>query len=137
MEIKPYLRTINYYETDKMKVTHHSNYLRFMEEARIDFLRQIGCDYDKIEAEGICSPVMNANVNYIRTSTYPETLEITLKVLKCTAVKFVFGYEMKRGDKVVSTAETTHCLMTFDGQPVIIKEKFPELYEKMSAMVEK
>ena len=40
-----YFRKINYYETDKMGITHHSNYIRFMEEARIRFLEQIGCAY--------------------------------------------------------------------------------------------
>ena len=40
--IKPYVHKVQYYETDKMQITHHSNYLRFMEEARIDYLEQIG-----------------------------------------------------------------------------------------------
>ena len=29
-----YKRIINYYETDKMGIVHHSNYIRFLEEAR-------------------------------------------------------------------------------------------------------
>ena len=37
-----YIRRVNYYETDKMGITHHSNYVRWMEEARIDFLEKIG-----------------------------------------------------------------------------------------------
>ena len=45
-----YKHKINYYETDKMGVTHHSNYVRFMEESRIDFLEKIGWGYDKMEA---------------------------------------------------------------------------------------
>ena len=50
--MKDYIRKINYYETDKMGITHHSNYIRFMEEARIDFLDQIGCGYAKMERDG-------------------------------------------------------------------------------------
>lgn len=34
-----YIHRVNYYETDKMGITHHSNYLRWMEEARLDFLK--------------------------------------------------------------------------------------------------
>ena len=46
---KGYNHTVQYYETDKMGITHHSNYIRWMEEARVDFLKQIGWDYDKLE----------------------------------------------------------------------------------------
>ena len=37
-----YTHKVQYYETDKMGITHHSNYIRWMEEARIDFLEKSG-----------------------------------------------------------------------------------------------
>ena len=40
-----------------MGITHHSNYIRFMEEARLDFMEQVGWGYDKMEEEGVISPV--------------------------------------------------------------------------------
>ena len=55
--MRPYRHKVNYYETDKMQFTHHSNYIRFMEEARLDFMEQMGWGYDKMEEEGIASPV--------------------------------------------------------------------------------
>ena len=54
---KGYNHTVQYYETDKMGITHHSNYIRWMEEARVDFLKQIGWDYDKLEEIGVISPL--------------------------------------------------------------------------------
>ena len=48
-EVKEYGRKIQYYETDRMGIVHHSNYIRWMEEARTDVLEQIGLPYDKIE----------------------------------------------------------------------------------------
>ena len=36
---------VQYYETDRMGVTHHSNYIRFMEEARVAYLEQLGFPY--------------------------------------------------------------------------------------------
>ena len=65
-----YFRKINYYETDRMGITHHSNYIRFMEEARIDFLERIGCGYDKWEKEGILSPVTGLECKYKRPTTF-------------------------------------------------------------------
>ena len=59
MKMKPYIHKVNYYETDKMGITHHSNYVRFMEEARVDFLDQLGWSFDKLEAKGVVSPVLS------------------------------------------------------------------------------
>ena len=56
--MKPYRHTVQYYETDKMGITHHSNYIRWMEEARVDFLAQIGWDYAMLEEMGVISPVI-------------------------------------------------------------------------------
>ena len=53
----PYRHRVNYYATDKMGVTHHANYIHWMEEARIDFLDQLGWPYEKLEALGVVSPV--------------------------------------------------------------------------------
>ena len=49
-ELKPYIHVAQYYETDQMKIIHHSNYIRWFEEARVDFLDQIGANYAKLEA---------------------------------------------------------------------------------------
>ena len=53
-----YRHTVQYYETDKMGITHHSNYIRWMEEARVDFMSQIGWDYAKLEKQGVICPVV-------------------------------------------------------------------------------
>ena len=52
-----YTHLVQYYETDKMGVTHHSNYIRWMEEARISFLEESGWSFSRLEAEGLVSPV--------------------------------------------------------------------------------
>ena len=48
MEIKPYLRRPQFYETDGMSIIWHGNYVRWMEEARTDFMDQLGFPYAKI-----------------------------------------------------------------------------------------
>ena len=60
--MKPYIHKVQYYETDKMGITHHSNYVRWMEEARIEFLDQIGWSYVRMEEEGIISPVLAVKI---------------------------------------------------------------------------
>ena len=51
--MEKYKHIVQYYETDKMGIVHHSNYIRWMEEARVDFLSQIGWDFAKLEEMGI------------------------------------------------------------------------------------
>ena len=56
------------YETDKMGVVHHSNYIRWMEEGRTAFLEDIGLPYQVMEEAGILSPVTGVAVEYKRPS---------------------------------------------------------------------
>ena len=83
--IKPYLHKVNYYETDKMGITHHSNYIRYMEEARVDFLDQLGWSFIKLEKEGMASPVMSVEGVYKKSTTFPDTIEIMVGIEKLSA----------------------------------------------------
>ena len=54
-----YERQVKYYETDKMGVVHHSNYIRWFEEARVEFMRDNDISYRHMEEEGIQIPVVS------------------------------------------------------------------------------
>lgn len=56
-----YQHIVQYYETDKMGITHHSNYIRWMEEARVSFFAEYGWDYKTLEESGIASPVISVS----------------------------------------------------------------------------
>ena len=71
-ETKDYVRKVQYYETDRMGIAHHSNYIRWMEEARTDTLEQIGLPYDKIERAGILIPVLGVACDYSISFRYSE-----------------------------------------------------------------
>jgi len=129
-----YKHTIQYYETDKMGITHHSNYIRFMEEARIHFLKEAGWPYDKLEAEGVISPVVSVTCDYKKTTTFPDELEIAVAVLDVSPVKFKLGYTMTVHEKVVCTATSTHCLLSTDGRPISIPKQYPDFYEMLSSL---
>ena len=51
--MRPYIRKVQYHETDKMGVAHHSNFIKWMEEARVDFLDQMGYGYAKLEKDTV------------------------------------------------------------------------------------
>ncbi len=122
-----YKHEVKYYECDRMGVTHHSNYIRFMEESRIDWMDQLGYGYERMEAEGIVSPVVAISCNYKRTTTFKDVIEIEVKVAEMTELKLSFSYTMRVGGAVVCTATSTHCFLEA-GRPVRLSERFPELY---------
>ena len=124
--MEPYTHKVKYYEGDRMGVTHHSNYIRFMEEARIDLLDRLGCGFEKMEAEGVVSPVVKISVDYKKPTTFQDIISISVRAAELSSLKLTLSYEMKVGDTIVCTAESTHCFIE-NGRPVVIEERFPQM----------
>ena len=133
--MKAFERKINYYETDKMGITHHSNYIRIMEEARIDFLTNIGWGFDKLESEGLSSPVISLNCDYKNPTTFADKVKVMVKVEKFSGIKFVIAYTMKCNDKVVFTGTSTHAFFDKNGRPVFLEKQYPEFYKALTETV--
>ncbi len=124
-----YIHKVHYYETDKMGITHHSNYIRFMEEARMNYLSETGLSMSRLEAEGIASPVVSLTCNYKYPSTYDDEIEIEVKLTRYTGVKISLSYVMRnvRTGNVVAEAASDHCFIDTAGRPVAIKKAIPDL----------
>ncbi len=135
-EIKPYEHKVQYYETDRMQITHHSNYIRFMEEARTYFLEQIGWGYDRMEEEGIASPVLSVECDYRHSTTYADVISITVEVLELKGVRVKLGYTMTADGKTVCTGATTHCFLRENGRPLRIERDLPEFSLALKALME-
>ncbi|MBO7604334.1 MAG: acyl-CoA thioesterase [Bacteroidales bacterium] len=133
--VEPYRHEVKYYECDRMGVTHHSNYIRFMEEARIYWMDALGYGYERMEAEGIVSPVVAISCNYKHSTTFKDVIEVEVKVAEMSSLKLSFSYTMRVGGKLVCTASSTHCFLDA-GRPVVLSERFPQLYEAIKSTVE-
>lgn len=131
-ELKPYRHRVQYYETDCMRVVHHSNYIRFFEEARVDFLEQIGADYPALERAGYVSPVLSVSADYKRMSGYGDELYILVKLSAYKGVRFYFTYQVVDAitQTVRVTGATSHCFLK-DGVPVNLKKELPEAHERL------
>lgn len=71
----PYDHKVQYYETDGMGIVHHSNYIRWFEEARVDLLEQLGFGYDRIEEAGYSGPVLEVSCQYKTMSNSAKPCE--------------------------------------------------------------
>ena len=132
-----YQHFVQYYETDMMGVTHHSNYIRFMEEARVEFFKSIGFDYFEFEKCGIVSPVVGLNnIRFKRPSTAGDTLTIEVSIKAMTSVIFTMQYVIKNKDIVVLTGESDHCLLSKEGKIVPLNDpRVASLSEKMRGLI--
>lgn len=130
-----YKHTVQYYETDKMGITHHSNYIRWMEEARVDFLDQIGWGFRKLEETGIVSPVTSVSCNYKRSTTFDDEVEISVGIKEFTGVRLYIEYEMHLlgSDKTVCTGMSEHCFLNTEGRPIRLQKDYPGFYESLMA----
>ena len=97
-----YQHKVHYYETDRMGVTHHSNYFRFMEEARVAFLDAIGASYARMEADGIISPVMAIDGRFLHTTTFDDLIDIEVYIRETSLLKLRLGYRMRVGRRKCS-----------------------------------
>ncbi len=131
-----YIHTVQYYETDKMGITHHSNYIRWMEEARVDFLSQIGWDYARLEEMGIISPVLSVTCDYKKTTTFSEQVFISVYIKEFKGVKLFLAYEMKDKDgNVVCLGTSSHAFLNREGRPIRMKQEYPELFDTLSKLL--
>lgn len=137
--MQPYIHKVQYYETDKMGISHHSNYVRWMEEARIDFFGQMGYGYDVMENEGIISPVLGVECKYKHTTTFADEVQIEVCVKEFNGVRLALQYNMrKKGEEeIVFTGSSEHCFLDENFKPIRMKRNYPEIYELFAKEAEK
>lgn len=130
-KFEPFSRKAYYYETDGMGIVHHSNYIRWMEEARINWLENIGYPYTRIEESGLMIPVLSAECEYKYPVRFDEEFEIQMILTGFNGVKFSVEYRIynKTADKLSAIGKSSHCFVNKDFRPVRTKRDFPELYD--------
>lgn len=134
--MQPCQHKVQYYETDRMGITHHSNYIRWMEEARIDFLSQIGWSYARLEELGILSPVTAVDCRYKASTTFDDLVSIEVSVLALTNARLTIGYRMTNAvGAEVCTGRTEHCFLDREGHILRLKRDYPAFYELLAGLV--
>ena len=133
MEEFMYLRKAQYHETDQMGFIHHSNYIKWMEEARVAFMDQIGMGYAEVEKAGVVSPVTAVSVEYKKPVRFSEEVGIQVTVLSYSGVRLELEYRffLMPERELCTTAISKHCFLK-DGRIVSLKRQMPELDQILS-----
>lgn len=133
-KIDLYEHRVSYYETDQMGVVHHSNYIRWFEDARVDFLEQVGFSYKKMEDMGIMIVVLGASCEYKMPARFGDRVIIIPKISEYNGFKMTVSYEVinKADGTLLATGETRHCFTDLDIKPVRVKKEHPDIYKIFS-----
>ncbi len=126
-----YERRVNYYETDRMGVVHHSNYIRYFEEARTHFMEEAGYPYARMEEEGVMSPVTAIACQYKKPVHYPDLIYIRVYLVSMTKFRCAFRYEVADGKtgELRATGTSEHCYLDMSGHIVNIQRQNPVFFE--------
>ncbi|MDE6593645.1 MAG: acyl-CoA thioesterase [Oscillospiraceae bacterium] len=129
MRFEPFTRKVFYYETDKMGIVHHSNYIRWFEEARVYALDMAGLPFENVEAMGVLSPVLSAECVYKLPFRFNERFFIKALIDEFGGARFSVTYNVFGEDGVTRvTGKTSHCFVDENMRPLRIKKTHPNIY---------
>ena len=135
---RAYSHKVQYYETDQMGIVHHSNYIRWFEEARTDLMEQMGLGYDEMEARGILSTVLSVEADYLRMVHFGDTVTIEAYIKEYNGIKLTVGYEVidDKTGMVHCRGASKHCFINREGKPLSLKHACLEIHQMFAGELE-
>ena len=127
---------VRFAETDAMGIVHHSRYLPYLEETRVEYLRSIGHPYDAERADGVDYAVLEAHVAYRQPLRFDEMVTVHLALSSATRATFAIDYLLTVGDPsadgaIRSTARTVHGCVNAKGRPVRLPAWLKEMVAEL------
>jgi acyl-CoA thioester hydrolase len=118
---------VRYAETDKMGFVYHGNYYIYFEIGRVEYMRNLGVDYRRMEIEDDSFIVVaESSCRYRRPARYDDSLRIRTRVISVKRRTLQFGYEILHHEtgELLATGETTHVVCSGAGRPKTLPEKY-------------
>jgi acyl-CoA thioester hydrolase len=108
---------VPFYETDAMGIVHHSNYVRYLELARIRWLDEHDQPYRDYVAQGLHYATTHVAVDYHRATEYDDVLEIEVWLEELRGASLRMAYRLCCRERLVASAVTEHALVNEAGRP--------------------
>jgi len=123
---------VRYAETDQMGVVYYGNYFTWFEIGRVEFCRQLGFEYKRMEIEDDSMLVVaKASCRYKHPARFDDLLTIRTRLTESKRRIIAFGYEIlhqSSGD-MVATGETVHVICDRLGRPRSLPEKYRKYFQ--------
>lgn len=109
-------------ETDMLGHINHASYFTYMEEARIEFLKELGIE---VKNEGFTIILASAKCDFISQGYFNQTLEINTKVTRVGKSSFDMGSDIieKQSGQLIAKGEVVIVYYDIDHQQ---SAKLPE-----------
>ena len=127
---------VNFYDTDAMAVVHHSNYIRWFEIGRVEFLRQAVITLTELMDDGYVFPITEVSAKYMNSGYFDDELIIETTPVALTKAKMAFSYRVLRAcdDTVLVTGFTQNVFTSrATGKITRLPDKY---YDKLKAMLD-
>lgn len=111
---------VRYAETDAMRVAHHSAYVVWMEAARVQWLKDRGLSYKRLESEGVNLAVSKLQIDYRSSASFDDEILIITKLGELRNRRVSFDYEICRADSgaVIARGLSTHTPTNDQGRAI-------------------
>lgn len=113
---------VRFFETDLMGIVHHAAYLTYVEAGRVEYLRRRGADYRALTERGYHMPVVEAHLEYKRSSRFDDELVVETRLGATTRVTVRFDYRVLRGEDLIVLGHTLLACVDDDHKPRRIPE---------------
>lgn len=112
---------VYYEDTDLAGIVYYANYLKFIERARTEWVREIGVDQGALKADtGIVFAVRRVEADYLAPARFDDEIEVRTRVEKATGARIVLRQAVLRGNETLFTALVTLVAISGDGLPARI-----------------
>jgi len=109
--------TVFYEDTDLSGFVYHANYLKFVERARSDWVRQLGIDQNALRTAGTVFAVHRVEADFLAPARLDDRLEVRTTLAMQTPARLTLRQEVRRGEAVLFRAVVTLVAMSTDGRP--------------------
>ncbi len=116
-------------DADPQGANHHSAYVKWLEEARLGWLRRCGVPYRRNFADrGLAIVVAELSIKYLRPTTFEDQVLVTILLQRASRARLDLAYELHRSaGELVATAQTKLAFVNLQGQPVRLPREHPLL----------
>ena len=108
---------VYYEDTDMAGIVYYANYLRYIERARSDWVREIGIDQLEMKAAGVVFAVRRVEADYIAPAKFDDQLEVRTQLSQLTPARMVMTQDIWRADMRLFSAVVTIVCIGAKGKP--------------------
>ncbi|MBD3677767.1 MAG: tol-pal system-associated acyl-CoA thioesterase [Rhodobacteraceae bacterium] len=119
---------VYYEDTDLAGIVYYANYLKFIERARTEWVRELGVDQGVLKRDsGIVFAVRRVEADYISPAVFDDVLSVETRPEKVTGARIVLLQEVRRGEDLLFSASVTLVALTDAGQPARLPANIRQL----------